>query len=298
MGPGDDAAVLRIGGAKQVITTDHLRGFTLDPVRQTRVAALHAMGDIWAMGADPQAALAQITLPLQSEALQRRSLAEIMATANDVFREAGAEIVGGHSTQGAELQIGFTVTGLLDGPPITTRGGRGGDVLLLTRPIGSGIILAAEMGARAPGRVVTEAWALMAKPQADAARILTSEASAMTDVTGFGLAGHLWEICHRSGLAADLSLDAVPIMPGALELSQAGVASTLAPSNRQALDGVISGLGDAREALLYDPQTAGGFLAAVPSDAAEALVMSLRTAGHAASQIGHLREGTPTITLI
>ena len=298
MGPGDDAAILKIGGAGQVITTDHLRGFTLDPALQACITALHAMGDIWAMGAAPQAALAQITLPPMSDTLHQRSLAEIMGAAATCFGAEGAEIVGGHSTQGAELQIGFTVTGLLDGPAIGTDGAQDGDALILTRPIGSGVILAAEMAARAPGPIVARAWALMARSQADAARVLAPEATAMTDVTGFGLAGHLWDICRRSDLGAELALDAVPIMPGALALATDGIASTLAPGNRAALGRAVTAPQDPRTALIFDPQTAGGFLAALPGETAPAICAELRSLGHEAAQIGHLRRGSPRIDLV
>ena len=112
--PGDDAAILTVGGARQVITTDHLRAFTEDPRAFARIAALHAMGDIWAMGAAPQAALASVVLPRMSEALQRRTLDEVMGAAAEAFGEAGAAIVGGHTTVGAEFTLGFTVTGTVD----------------------------------------------------------------------------------------------------------------------------------------------------------------------------------------
>lgn len=295
MGAGDDAALLKIGAARQVITTDHLRAFTLDPGLHARITALHAMGDIWAMGAKPQAALAQITLPALAEPLQRRTLHEIMQTASNVFQAEGAQIVGGHSTQGAELQIGFTITGLLDGPAIRTEGGKAGDALILTRPLGTGVILAAEMAARAPGPVVAEAWALMARPQGDAAMLLAPDAHAMTDVTGFGLAGHLSAMCRAAGLGAELDLAAVPLMQGALDLSQSGIASTLMPANRDAV--AVRGADDPRAALLFDPQTAGGFLAAVPAARAKPLVSKLQKAGHGAALIGRLLAGPATITL-
>jgi selenide, water dikinase len=143
--PGDDAAVLRMGGITQVLTTDHLRAFTLDPWAMGRIAAVHALGDIWAMGAAPQAALAQIILPPLSPALQERTLAELLDAASEIFTAEGAAIVGGHTTTEAELTVGFTVTGLVDGAPVTLAGARPGDALILTKPIGSGTILAAEM---------------------------------------------------------------------------------------------------------------------------------------------------------
>lgn len=122
--PGDDAALLTTGGKKQVLSTDHLRAFTLDPVVMTRIAAVHALGDIWAMGANPQAATANLILPKMSANLQARTLREMMATATEVMRDAGAEIVGGHTSLGAELTVGFSVTGLCDDAPITLAGGK------------------------------------------------------------------------------------------------------------------------------------------------------------------------------
>lgn len=291
--PGDDAAVLVTGGVQQVMTTDHLRAFTADPALMARITALHALGDIWAMGAAPQAATATVILPPMSPALQARTMAEVMQAASDIFRAAGAEIVGGHSTTGAELTLGFSVTGLCTGAAITHAGARAGDALILTRPIGSGTILAAEMQLRAEGRHVAALLARMATPQGDAARILAG-AHAMTDVTGFGLAGHLMAICRASGLSARLGLADIPLYDGAEDLARAGIRSTAWPANRAASP--VIGAEGPRGALLHDPQTAGGLLAAVAPERAEALIATLRTAGHEAAVIGVLSDGPPAIT--
>lgn len=290
--PGDDAAILATGGARQVMTTDHLRAFTGDPVLMARITAIHALGDIWAMGATPQAATATVILPPMSPNLQARTMAEIMQAASEVFRAAGAEIVGGHSTTGAELTLGFTVTGLCDGTPITHADAQAGDALILTRPIGSGTILAAEMQGRADGRHVAALLARMAKPQGDAARVLR-QAHAMTDVTGFGLAGHLLAICRASNLRADLTLDAIPLYDGAAKLADAGIRSTAYPDNLAAAP--VTGARGACGLLLHDPQTAGGLLAAVAPDQANALVTELREAGHEAAVVGTLSKGAPAI---
>ncbi|MCM2562864.1 selenide, water dikinase SelD [Lutimaribacter sp. EGI FJ00015] len=294
-GPGDDAAVLRIGDQRQVITTDHLRAFVDDPYMMARITAVHALGDIWAMGAQPQAALVQIILPRMAPHMQARTMDEVMSAANDVFTHAGAGIVGGHSTMGSELTIGFTVTGLVAGSaPITVTGARAGDALIVTRPIGSGTVLAADMMGQANGRHVAAMLAQMAKPQGDAAQLLAG-AHAMTDVTGFGLAGHLMTICRASGLSATLTLDAVPIYDGAEALAAQGHHSTLFQPNRDAAP--VLGADTAKAQLLHDPQTAGGLLAAVAPDQAEGLVMELRAAGHDAAVIGHLSDGPASITL-
>jgi selenide,water dikinase len=279
-GRGDDAAVLRVAGGVQVLTTDHLRAFTEDPRLMARFAANHALGDIFAMGARPQVALAQVILPRLSETLAARTLAEIMEEAARVFAEAGADVVGGHSSIGAELTIGFSVTGLAD-RAITKAGAQPRDALILTKPLGTGTILAAEMAmARLPGLILGEAVAAcldsMAASLAPAAAVLKPHARAMTDVTGFGLMGHLLEICAASGCGAELVLDAVPLLPGAERLAAAGEGSSLAPANRAACLGRVSGpLTTARAALMFDPQTCGGLLAAVPAESVRDILAAL-----------------------
>jgi selenide,water dikinase len=301
-GAGDDAAQLLTapGGMVQVVSTDHLRALCLDEAQMATIASVHALGDIWAMGAAPQAALAQIVLPQMGERLHGRTLAAIMAAAAAVFRAAGADIVGGHTTQGAELTIGFTVTGLTD-HPVTKGGAKPGDALILTKPLGTGTILAAEMsGAAAPGLIMGElvaaALASMARPLARDAAILAPHAHAMTDVTGFGLAGHLLELLEASGAAAEITLSALPLLPGAEALAAQGEASSLAPANRAAALGRLRAPQGPRCDLLFDPQTGGGLLAAVPQAAAAACLAALRADGIPAQEIGRIVSGVPGIT--
>ncbi len=293
--PGDDAAVVRIGNARQVLTTDHLRAFNEDPWMLSRIAAVHAMGDIWAMGAQPQTALATVILPPMTPAMQEAWLAEIMTAATDIFGAAGADIVGGHTSLGSELTLGFTVTGLLQTPPVTLSGARPGDVLLLTKPLGSGTILAGEMALEARGGWVAAALETMAVPQARAAECLAG-AHAMTDVTGFGLAGHLLAICDASQVAAEIELDAVPLMDGAGELAARGVRSTLYPQNREAA-ARMSVPERPSAHLLFDPQTAGGLLAAVAESEADAVLEALRKAGYPAARIGLISSGAPFVAV-
>lgn len=289
-GPGDDAAILhQPGGGFQVLSTDHLRAFIEDPVQMTRIAAVHALGDIWAMGAAPQAVLSSIVLPRMSAALQERTLREIDAAARAVFDAAGASIVGGHTTMGAEMTIGFTVTGLRDTMPITVAGAQAGDVLLLTRPIGSGVILAAHMAGTAPAQVVARMLAQMEQPQRTAADILGG-AHAMTDVTGFGLAGHIQAICRASHLRAQVWRDKVPVYDGARALSEAGVQSSLLAAN--IADAPTTGQPDP---LLHDPQTAGGLLAALPAAAAQVALDALHARGSEGWIIGTLLAGDGSI---
>ena len=292
--PGDDAAILAHGARKQVMTTDHLRAFTADPVTLTRIAAVHALGDIWAMGASPQAALSSVTLPRMSRTLQARTLAEVLRTASEVMHAAGADLVGGHSTMGSETVIGFSLTGLCDGDPIGHYGAQPGDALILTRPIGTGVILAAEMAGQARGTNVQAMLRRMGTPQGDAAAIL-SGAQAMTDVTGFGLAGHLLAICKASGVGAQIVLDAVPVYDGALDLSAAGHFSSLHADNLRSAPVTYHDPQDPKFALLHDPQTAGGLLAAVPANQADFLIERLCAAGHVAVRIGRFTDDAPRI---
>ncbi|MBL1434939.1 MAG: selenide, water dikinase SelD [Rhodobacteraceae bacterium] len=294
--PDDDAAVLAHGDGQQVLTTDHLRAFMSDPFRMARITAIHALGDCWAMGAKPQAALASLILPRMSAKMQAETLREIMAAASETFRAAGAEIVGGHTSQGAELTIGFSVTGLSDGPVIRNTGAKTGDALILTKPIGSGTLLAAEMRHLAKGAWMEAAYKLMEQPQGKAADILAPVAHAMTDVTGFGLAGHLNAMLKNAGIGAQLSLANIPLLEGAATLAAQGIRSTIWDANRAAVN--IESVGNTpTEILLFDPQTAGGLLAAVPAAKAEIILRHLKEAGLPAVQIGEI-TGQKSITLI
>jgi selenide,water dikinase len=288
--PGDDAGLIVTGGLRQVISTDHLRSFVEDPDLMTRIAAIHALGDIWAMGAKPQAATVSLILPRMSAEMQRRTMVEIMGAAREVMDAAGAHILGGHSSLGSELTVGFTVTGICEDDPVTLGGARPGAVLILTKPIGSGTIMAAEMARAAPGRAVAEAWDAMRQDQGRASAILKG-AQAMTDVTGFGLAGHLSGICEASGCGAELRVADVPLMPGALDLAEAGTRSTLFADNLSGAGAVITGAGGPRTDLMFDPQTAGGLLAAVAEQDAERLLAELRAAGYAAAVVGRMVKG-------
>ena len=291
-GPGDDAAILRQpDGSFQVLSTDHLRAFIEDPVQMTRIAAVHALGDIWSMGASPQAALSTIVLPRMSEPLQERTLREITDTAHDVFSRAGATLVGGHTSMGAEMTLGFTVTGTRPKMPITLAGAQTGDVLVLTRPIGSGVILAAYMAGTAPAHVVANALGTMEQSQNEAASIL-SGAHAITDVTGFGLAGHVHEICKASNLQAELWHEQIPLYDGARMLSDLGVQSSLLQTN--IADAPTAGL---THPLLHDPQTAGGLLAALPREAAQAALAALHSKGLTGWIIGEFSAGTGPVSL-
>lgn len=280
---GDDAAILALADGVQVLSTDHLRAITEDPWLMARIALVHALGDVWAMGAAPQVVLSSVILPQMSPKMQRETLREITAAITDLLTPLGAELVGGHTTQGAELTLGFTVTGLAK-TPITLAGAKPGDALILTRPIGTGVLLAAEMQGSADGRDVASVLHAMAQPQGEAAAILAPHAHAMTDVTGFGLAGHLVRMCQASGVGAQIEVAQIQTYPGAVELAAGGIRSSLYPANRAALPEVSPS--DPKSELFFDPQTCGGLLAAVDASQAEAITTQIE----GAHIIGHITD--------
>jgi selenide, water dikinase len=292
-GQGDDAAVLSWGEAgQQVISTDHFRAFTLDPYGLARVIANHALGDIWAMGADPQAAVASLILPPMSSDLQGRTVVEILAGLQAVLTQAGADLVGGHTSLGAELTVGLTVTGLMGAQsPIGLAGARPGDCLMLTKPVGVGVVLAAEMRGLADGRDVAKAFDQMQTSGGPAATILRETATAMTDVTGFGLAGHLDAMLRQSGMAGRLSLGAVPWAQGAVDLACSGVRSSIFPETSAMASEMAASAAvraDARFDLLFDPQTAGGLLAAIPSSQVDQVIARCAAMGQPVWTIGEI----------
>lgn len=272
-GPGDDASVHQLSdGSFQVMSVDQLRAFTLDPYRFARICAVHALGDIWAMGASPQQALIALMLPPLSTALARRSLEEIMTGLKDVMEEAGAEIGGGHTSHGAELSLAITVTGQCASRPLGLKGAKPGDALVLTKPIGTGVLLAGEMRKLAKGADIAALYQCMQRLGRQEASALGAHAHAMTDVTGFGLAGHLLNILRASGVGAEINLKTVPLLSGAEAMARAGVRSSLWQGNVNAVSEEISAIEAIRKTpvydLLFDPQTAGGLLAAMPAEIA------------------------------
>ncbi len=292
--PADDAAVVQISGNQLLVqSVDFFRAFIDDPYLFGRIAANHCLGDLYAMGATPQTALAIVTLPHGPEARLEADLTQLLTGAAETLAEAGAVLVGGHTGEGAELAFGLTVNGTATPDRLWRKGGlRPGDRLVLTKPLGTGTLFAADMRGKARGRWIDAALAMMLVSNRTAAEALQRHgASACTDVTGFGLVGHLLEMLRASAVDAELSIAAVPALDGALALLGQGIASTLAPQNLALSAAVeVDGLAtDPRVALLYDPQTAGGLLAGVPAEAADACVTELRTNGTAdAACIGHV----------
>ncbi len=293
----DDAAVmLPPAGMAVVQSVDHFRAFIDDPFVFGEIAAAHALSDLHAMGAQPWTALAVAAVPYTSDDKMRTELSDMLQGAAEVLAADGCVLVGGHSAEAAEPALGFAVTGLADPASLLRKSGlQPGDALILTKPLGTGIVLAAHMRGLACTAWLQAAITSMRMTNAVASRILRGfGAVACTDITGFGLAGHLLEMLRASGVAAVLWPDQLPALPGALQLAGEGVESTLAPQNRRLLPGIGA---NARTALLLDPQTSGGLLAGVAPESAEACVNELHTAGIQAAIIGIIEDGEPAIRL-
>ncbi|MEO6972134.1 MAG: selenide, water dikinase SelD [Rhodoferax sp.] len=284
----DDAAVLRVPPGKALVhTVDFFRAFIDDPYVFGRIAANHALGDIFAMGGEAQSATAIATVPPGLEAKVEELLLQMMTGAVEVLNDANCALVGGHTGEGRELALGFAVNGLIDEAMtgVMRKGGmRSGDLLLLTKPIGTGTLFAARNLLRARGRWIEAALQSMMMSNRLGAQILTRHrATACTDLTGFGLLGHLVEMTRPSGVDVELKLSALPLLDGALECVQMGILSSLQPANvrlRRALREQAAFVQHPRYPLLFDPQTAGGLLASVPPDRAQACVAELRAAGY------------------
>ena len=281
----DDCAVAQVpAGMVTVQTVDFFRSMVDDPYLFGRIAANHALGDIWAMGAEPQTALALATVPFAIEEKTEELLFQVMSGAIEVLRETGTVLVGGHTTEGPELSFGLQVSGIGRPEELLRKSGmQVGDALVLTKPVGTGTLFAADMRGQARGRWVSGALAWMGRTSGDAARLLRRHgATACTDVTGFGLLGHLVEMTRASEVDAVLALDQVPLLDGALECVRAGIFSSLQPQNvrlRRAIRNHEEAATNERYPLIFDPQTAGGLLASIPPDRAEACVTALREAG-------------------
>jgi len=284
----DDAAVVRVPAGKAVVqTVDFFRAFIDDPWLFGRIAANHALGDVFAMGGTAQTATAIATVPPGLESKVEDVVFQMMAGAVSVLNEAGCALVGGHTGEGKELALGFAINGLIDETlaGVMQKGGmQPGDVLILTKPIGTGTLFAAHARLQAAGRWIDAALESMQVSNRAAVPCLTAHgATACTDLTGFGLLGHLVEMTRASGVDAELELSALPLLDGAVDTVAAGILSSLQPANvrlRRALRDPEAFVDHPRYPLLFDPQTAGGLLASVPAESVEACLAELRGLGY------------------
>ncbi|WP_444910599.1 selenide, water dikinase SelD [Microbulbifer sp. TRSA005] len=284
-GLGDDAAVMDLPASQLLVqSSDQLRAPVADPWLFGRLAALHALSDLFAMHARPVSAQVLATLPTAAEEITQRDLQQLLAGTIYELNRHHCVLSGGHTAEGAEMQLGLTVNGLAEREQLLEKcGAHTGDCLILSKPLGIGTILAAEGMGEAKGRWLQKALETMLHSNAAASGVFAQHgAHALTDVTGFGLLGHLLEMLKPDGLSATLIAEPLPLIPGARQCIERGWLSSLQPQNASA----YSFVENPREwqslphwALLTDPQTCGGLLAAVPASKAEACVRALLQSG-------------------
>jgi len=294
---GDDAAVLRLdSGRALVLTTDFFTPIVDDARDWGRVAATNALSDVYAMGGRPVIALNLTAWPGQT--LPVELLADVLRGGAEAAAAAGCLVVGGHTIDDPEPKYGLAVVGMADPRHLmTVDRARDGDLLVLTKPIGTGVVATAHKRGAAPPEVLAAAVDAMTTLNAAASEAaLRAGAVAATDVTGFGLLGHLHRMLRASGTAAEVWADQVPLLPGAAGLAAAGFISGGTNANVSYLADVTDIDPDTdpvTAVLLHDAQTSGGLLIAVTPDAVDSLRDDLETAGAQAAVVGTVQAGRP-----
>lgn len=287
-GLGDDAAVVDLGSSAIVTSCDHFRSMITDSYRFGRVAATHALNDLYAMGSLPKIALAMVTVPLMAKPLMEDDFYQVLAGAVAVFAADKVTLVGGHSAEGSEMSVGFTVTGTSTHNLWYRSDMLPGQDLILTKPLGTGILLAGVMQQKTRASNLVSCIECMEQSNRQATSIFrTFDASAVTDISGFGLAGHCAELVQHSKVNIELFANAVSLLPGTLNTLQLGVQSTLHESNAEVLNNfdVSSEVEPLDLAPLVDPQTSGGLLAAIPPERTEDCMSALVEAGYRSARV-------------
>ncbi len=289
---GDDAAIINPQGHCLAQSVDQIRSMVDDHYIFGRIAANHALSDLFAMGAEPQSAMVLVSLAHATQSIQKRDLLQLMHGITSTLKQCNCTLSGGHSNESAETSLGLVVNGLLKPTTALLKSGlQSGNQLILTKPIGTGVLLAADMQASAKGPDLQACIRTMLLSNQQAASIFKQhDVNALTDVTGFGLIGHLLEMLRASNVGCNLQPTCIPMLTGALNLSKQGIGSTLLPKN---LD-FASSLKSKQKwetlenyQLLFDPQTSGGLLAGIPASKLDSCLKHLRRDGYAdATHIG------------
>jgi selenide,water dikinase len=293
LGHADDAAVYRLNDEQAIVaTTDFFPPVVDDPYAFGAIAAANALSDIYAMGGDPLFALNLVGFP---DDLDAEILTEILRGGAEKVREAGALIAGGHSVTDHEPKYGLAAIGLVHPARIFTKGGaRAGDSLVLTKAIGTGVITTAAKAEQADEADLAGAIASMMRlngPAMRALRALGNSLRACTDITGYGLLGHGWEMAEQSGVAFHIFAGAVPLLAGAGGYAAGGFVPGGTGRNRAAIEPHTRWVGEVDEVartLLYDPQTSGGLFAAVAPEAVDGLLAALAEAGVTGAVVGRV----------
>lgn len=287
----DDAGVFVVGDVGLVQTVDFFTPIVDDPFAYGRIAGANAVSDVYAMGGRPITALAIAAFPAKDFATD--VVKGIFAGGMSVLQECGVALLGGHTVQDSEVKFGYAVTGLVSPAAVwTNAGARVGDVLVLTKPLGTGVITTAAKFGRTDDRTLEAAMASMQRTNRAAAEALLTLPGAVhgcTDVTGFGLAGHACELATASDVTIEITMSAVPLLPGAHDLALGNKTGGMV--NNRAHFGASIGEGDLPaelRALAFDPQTSGGLLAAVDANQVDAIVAALAAAGVTAAVVGRV----------
>lgn len=287
----EDAALIRLDNNRVLLQSiDQVSAFINDPYLFARIATNHCLSDIYAMGCQPHSALAVVGLPFASKRYQKAQLRELMLGCSAALLENNCSLIGGHSAESPELSFGLSVNGFAQADQLLTKHGMTvGDVIILSKPLGTGTLLAADMRYRAKHSWITQALTHMLQSNRAAAQCFQQNgATACTDITGFGLAGHLLEMLEFERVEVEIELEQVPAMEGALACLQQGIFSSLHQDNAQKSTSIYNSEAfrdDRRYDLLFDPQTSGGLVASVPAQNAAACLQQLHGAGCTAARI-------------
>jgi selenide,water dikinase len=297
----DDAGVYKWeSGPALVQTVDFFTPIVDDPFMYGRIAAANALSDVYAMGGTPLTALAIAAFP--KDGLDRETIRAVFQGGYDALREAGVALLGGHTVQDPEIKFGYAVTGAIDPARVMTNAGaQVGDTLFLTKPLGTGIVATALKFDRVPPDVLQAAVESMRTLNRAAAETLAQlpreSVHACTDVTGFGLAGHGTEMAVASGVTLQLEASALPIFPGVLPLAAANRSGGLSSNQQHFGKGIriAPAVADGLVSLLYDPQTSGGLLIAVPREWVDRVAGALNGAGVDVHRIGTVVAAVPDV---
>ena len=293
----DDAAVVAIPAGKLAVqTVDQFRALLDDPYVFAQICVNHCLSDLFAMGATPQTVLALATLPYGTDRVQSETLYQLMAGTYKALAPSQTWLVGGHTTEGPELSLGFACNGWVTPDDILAKQNlRPGLSLILTKPLGTGVLFAADMQRAAKGRWIEAAVASMVQSNQRAAHCFREHGVlACTDVTGFGLLGHLDEMLRSSsGMAVELALEALPVLPGVPDCLAAGYVSSLHQRNQQIERHLNQPSSHGAYPLLFDPQTSGGLLAAIPPENVSDCLEALQRQGYIHSR--HIGDIVPAV---